>query len=64
MPLIDTKSGRRLSFTIEPVQSSDYKWIANSPEFSFDWDEEKQHEVHKIHLLDEQEEILGLDVSY
>jgi len=60
MPLRDKTSGKTLQSVIEKVASSDYSWIRKSKEFRFNWKLEKQNEVYKIYLVDQDEEILGL----
>lgn len=60
MPLQEKSSGRTLASAIELVSSADYRWIAGSKNFKFNWKQEAAGEVYKIFLLDEEEEILGL----
>ncbi|MEM9885258.1 MAG: hypothetical protein AAF849_05140 [Bacteroidota bacterium] len=58
--LIEKETGKTLQSIIEKVANLDYNWIEQSKQFKFDWKREKENEVYKIYLIDEEEEILGL----
>lgn len=61
MPYLkDEKTGDPLKSIIERVIESDYSDVENSGQFIFDWDKEKQNEVYKIYLIDNEQEILGM----
>jgi hypothetical protein len=48
MPLQEKSSGRTLASAIELVSSADYRWIAGSKNFKFNWKQEAASEVYKI----------------
>lgn len=61
MKLLDTRTQEVKEADIVEVEKEDYDYIEESDQFEFDWKKEgKNHQVYKIHLSDEQEEILGL----
>ncbi|CAH1000958.1 hypothetical protein LEM8419_01970 [Neolewinella maritima] len=59
MPLQEEPSGRTLASAIETVSGADYRWIADTPHFRFNWKKESANEVYKMFLVDE-DEILDL----
>ena len=59
MILINTEIGEEFQGIIEKMEISEIKALKNNPNFTFDWPKEKDNEVYKIHLFD-QDEILGL----
>ncbi len=60
MKIEDKRSGESLDAIIEQVATIDFAKIRKDKGFLFDWELEKENEVHKIFLLDKQESILGL----
>ncbi len=60
MPLRNIKTGESLRSAIEAVLQSDFKLIAKSKEFDFDWEVEKENELYKIFLVNAEDEILGI----
>ncbi len=59
MKLIDTKTGKGLTATIEKLMKSEVKKLKGNKKFTFDWSLELENNVYKITLLEENE-ILGL----
>lgn len=45
---------------ITKVKKDDYQAIEKSDQFSFNWRVEQVHDVYKIYLVDERDQILGL----
>lgn len=60
MKLKDISSGESLPANIEEINEEDQKWINKSREFSFDWSTEKDYEVYKIYLVEDDRNILGV----
>ncbi len=59
MDLINAETEEKIKGIIERVSLIELRKLKQDSRFIFDWYQEKNHEVYKIHLLD-QEEILGL----
>ncbi|MCI5083289.1 MAG: hypothetical protein MRY78_16450 [Saprospiraceae bacterium] len=59
MILINTKTGEELDGFIEEMEREEVLNLKNNSDFSFDWALEKENQVYKLQLFDE-EEILGL----
>lgn len=60
MKLLDKKTGNYIEASIEDVSEKDYVDIAKDKGFSFDWNTEKEYEVYKIFLTEQENSILGL----
>jgi hypothetical protein len=59
MNLINTETGEELQGVIQKMSLEEILTLKNDPNFIFDWPSEKENEVYKIQLFN-QEEILGL----
>ncbi len=60
MNLINNKTKEKLKGIIEPIEDDEeFEKIKKNKQFAFDWTEEKENQVFRIRLL-EQEETLGL----
>lgn len=53
-------SGSLVEVFIEEATSKDIAKIRKHPGFSFDWEQELGHEVYKLYLKEDENEILGL----
>ena len=60
MKIVDKSSGEELLAIIEEIATSDYIKIKKDKGFKFDWEEEKENEVYKIYLKNNEGNILGL----
>lgn len=60
MKLKGVSSGKFLPANIEEINEEDQKWIKKSREFSFDWSTEKDYEIYKIYLFEDDRNILGV----
>lgn len=59
MNLINTETGEELQGVIQRMSLEEILTVKNDPNFIFNWPSEKENEVYKIQLFN-QEEILGL----
>ncbi|MCO6476742.1 MAG: hypothetical protein J5I94_08975 [Phaeodactylibacter sp.] len=60
MKILDKESGSEFEAIIEKVAESDYSEIKRDKGFIFNWSLEKEYEVYKLYLKDEEGRILGL----
>jgi hypothetical protein len=58
MNIVEVLTGKIYAIEVLPVESADYKLLPKA-RYSFDWKEEKTHEVYKL-VIKGQNEILGL----
>lgn len=60
MQLLHKSSGNPLSAIIEEISEKDYENISKDNGFSFNWSTEKDYDVYKIFLIEDDQVILGL----
>lgn len=60
MNVIDKSTGNELDAIIERISESDLNKIKKNKGFVFDWEMEKENEVDKIRLDEDEKNILGL----
>ncbi|WP_116106344.1 hypothetical protein [Lewinella sp. IMCC34191] len=60
MTLKDAKTGQHLAAVIAKLVDSDFAQIRRTRDYIFKWEDEKQYEVLKIFLKNENDKILGL----
>ena len=60
MKITRKDSGEVFESIIDTVSALDFSRIRKSKNFVFDWDQEKAHEIYKIYLKSNDDQILGL----
>lgn len=60
MKLLHIASGEFLDASIEEIKAEDLGWIEKSKAFSFDWSTEREYEVYKIYVREDDRNILGI----